>query len=313
MKFKFLFLCLLLPLFIHAQVSYNRYLDSSSVWFEWSSGMYWSPNGCNMGGELVKFYRRHIVGWDSLDGQAWYLLHEDWTSEIICSFQPTQYGAWQAPMPPTSRIREDSTGKIWRKEGNAPAVMRYDFRPGLQVTDTLWMEDYTQHCAIALIDTVYLGSDTRQRYWCDCSQPGDSHYVIEGVGYFRGLDATIVSVCNPTIDFELRMICYHQGGDSIILDSQKPCGLPSHNPQVGVAEAALQGFSVYWQATDESIVLTQLPPGGKLEWTLFDPQGRLVRAGIHASTQIPLPDLSSGLYLFVGRNGSGQFVKRFVR
>lgn len=306
-----LLLSLLLPLFLHAQISYNRYLDTTCTWFEWEYATIFGSPTCVFGGDYTNQIRWHIVGWDSLDGEAWYLLHQDVASTTVCFGQPPQYGAFQSPMPPTSRIREDSSGRIWRKESTAAQVMRYDFRPGLQVADTLWMNDYTVPCAIAAIDTVYLGTEARKRYWCDCSQPHDPHYVIEGIGYFRGLDYPWTT-CNQTLDMELRLVCFHKGGDSLILDTIRPCGIPPHMT-VGIEEAALSSLSIHWQAADESLLLSALPPGGSLEWTLFDPQGRLLRSGLQADTRIPLPNLSGGLYLFVGRNESGQFAKRFVR
>lgn len=210
----------------------------------------------------------------------------------------------------TSRIREDSSGRIWLKEGAQPALVLYDFQPGLQVADTLWMGDYFYPCAIANIDTVYLGAEPRKRYRCACNS-GEPDFVIEGIGFCRGLNLTW-GLCGIA-DVNPRMICFHKGSDSMIVDTIVPCDPPPHIT-VGIEETDMDDLlRVYWREADESLLLTQLPPGGDLEWTLFDPQGRLLRSGLQADTRIPLPNLSGGLYLFVGRNESGQFAKRFVR
>jgi hypothetical protein len=306
-----LLLVLLLPLVLHAQIGYHRYLDSTSVWFEWAKGAVFAGPNCPLGGENTTFYRYHIVGWDSLDGQAWYLVHQDWTSTQVCFGQPTQYGAGQSVLPSTFRIREDSTGKIWRKDGAFAPVLRYDFQPGLAVADTLWMEDRLMPCAIAAIDTVYLGTDARKRYWCACSQPSHLQYVIEGIGYNQGLDVTW-AMCSQVLDIEFKMICYHQGGDILLLDSLLTCGIPLHNPTVGIVVPDLSGASVDWQESGERLVV-RLPAGTvEFDWVLYDPSGRRIRAGVDVAGPLELPGLAQGMYIFVGQTSGGRFIRRFV-
>lgn len=312
MRRIYLLLCLLLPLFAHAQITYHRYLDSTSTWFEWQNAYVFSGPNCTLGGDIETYYRNHIVGWDSLDGQAWYLVHQDWASTQTCVAQPPVYNVGQTISPLSYRIREDSASRIWRKEGNLPEILRYDFQPGLGIADTLWMEDRTVPCAIAQIDTVYLGSTPRKRYWCDCSQPGNPQFVVEGVGYNRGFDA-LWSFCSALIDFDYSLVCYHQGGDSIILDTVHQCGTPDHNPQVGIADAVLPALSVHWLEADQALALDLPAHLVGLQWAVHDPSGRRLAQGANPGDHIVLPGLPAGIYLFVGQHAQGSFTKRFLR
>ncbi len=312
MKRPLLCLALLLPLLVDAQISFHRYLDSTSTWFEWQNVYVFSGPGCTLGGDLQTYYRNHIVGWDSLDGQAWYLVHQDWSSTQTCIGQSPVYNVGQTVAPLTYRIREDSSGRIWRKEGNLAEILRYDFRPGLGVADTLWMDDRTVPCAIAQIDTVYLGTDARKRYWCACTQATTPQYVIEGVGYNHGFDA-LGAFCSDLIDYEFNMVCYHQGGDSIIVDSLRQCGTPVHNPQVGIADAVLPNFSVHWQEADQALALNLPAKLRQLHWEVIDAGGRRVADGSDPGERIALPGLPAGIYVFVGRHAQGSMTRRFLR
>lgn len=312
MKRIYLLLCLLLPVFAHAQITYHRYLDSTSTWFESEYAYIFGGPGCTFGGDTVIQTRYHVVGWDSLDGHAWYLIHKDWVSTTTCQGSAPSTTVGQTTPPLTHRIREDSSGRIWRKEGNVAEILRYDFNPGLGIADTLWMDDRTVPCAIAQIDTIYLGAAPRRRYWCDCSQPADPQFVIEGIGCNRGFDAAF-SMCGQQVDYSLSLVCYHQGGDSIIVDSLKPCGVPVHNPQVSVLDAMAPAVSVHWQEAQQSLVLDLPAQLRQLDWAVYDAGGRRLAQGRDPGDRIALPGLAAGIYIFVGRNAQGSFSKRFLR
>lgn len=313
MKKFTLFVALLLPLFATSQITYHHYLDSSVVWFEhhgWA--MFGGPN-CVQGGDGSEYTRYHVVGWDSLAGEAWYKIHYDWTRWIYCIGYPPVNSVGQSPPGEFMRLREDSLGNIWTIDGSLTQRLLYAFSPSLGIGDVLTMDNNQVPFVIDSIDTVYIGTEPRRRYWPDCSQgPWDAQYVVEGIGY-------ILTVwdqywfCQTFFDNSSTIVCYQRHDDTLTLDSNFVCGTPDHNPLVSVVDADLAALALRWDAAGYTLQVIGADLPSDLQWQVVDMRGAVLRRGNELVDQIALPGLAAGIYLFVAATDGQQFVRRFVQ
>ncbi|MFN8398180.1 MAG: T9SS type A sorting domain-containing protein [Bacteroidia bacterium] len=316
MKKLLLTFSLLLPITLIAQVTYHHYLNNTVTWFEYSS-YYIFPTfqpPCYLDGLSQTHHRYHVMGEDTIDGYAWYQIHYDAITEVYCgnNTQPTVVTPSQTPSF-YFRIREDSLGNIWQRTDQQTKLL-YEFRPAMGIGDTLWMNDHVAECVIDSLDTLYLGTDPRQRYWCACdsgSPTAERAFVVEGIGYSRNFD-NLDQFCQTVVDNQFFMICVEKDGDTLVLNSQEPCGIPMHNP-VSVEEPLLEGLQVAWIAADEELLLRQTRPLPELQWEILDMQGKLLANGAEFRERIALPGLSAGLYIFRGESQGRRQVLKFMK
>jgi hypothetical protein len=314
---KRLLLCfaLLLPMLLSAQIGYQRYFTNLYRWFE---GSWWSifATGnppCYIGGDGEGYDRYHVVGVDSIEGHWWYQIHHDWEDRIYCggSGSPTVTYPGQDPNPFTFRIREDSTGKIWKRDGMGTRLL-YDFEPSIGVGDTLWMNDHQDSCVVGSMDTVYIGNSARKRYWCVCdSMSTQNDFVIEGVGTNDGFD-NFYALCYETLDGYDAFICVTWGINTLVVNPNFDCGVPPHNP-VGVEEGLSSLIHVQWNETRQELLVEGMTPPVDFQWEVLDMQGRVLCHGGDYAERIHLPDLAAGMYLFSATDGAARKALRFMK
>lgn len=303
------------PLLANSQIAYHHYLDSTYSWSEGRSSVSF-PGGspCYMGGLTVTASNNHIIGIDSLDGFWWYQVHQDVQSTNSCDFGPTYVGA-PYPYPDLQYIREDSSGKIWRRGFNGRSEMMYDFGQPIAVGGTVWMGDSIFACNVDRIDSVYIGQEARARYWCACDSNTspfiDPGYVIEGVGHSRGFHV-FMNPCDLFADNNQYLICATIQTDTMIIDSLRPCGYPGHIV-VGVNDVLENDLQVWWDETSELIQIRSSRPVKNANWLLYDLNGRTLAKGDRISDQISVPSLLPGMYLFVLKDDSRMKVLRFLK
>jgi hypothetical protein len=313
MKKTLLLFALLLPLFGSAQITYHHYLDSSSVWFERTGWAIFNsfPN-CVNGGGGERYTRYHIIGWDSLDGEAWHLVHEDWDAVWGCQGYALNYAVSPANNIPTYRIREDSMGNIWTKSDSSPAVLSYAFTPGLTLGDQLWMDDHQYACNIDSIDTLYLGINPRKRYWCACNLQNDTQFIVEGIGYNKG-QSNGFFLCNSIYDNDFELVCYGMGSDTLTVSPGYICGRPAHNPLVGSPDPQAEPITVQYLPANEELVLQHVAPRGRSAWQVINMQGQVLRTGADCPARISVAGLPTGIYVFEIRADARIQVLRFYK
>jgi hypothetical protein len=82
-----------------------------------------------------------------------------------------------------------------------------------------------------------------------------------------------------------------------------------------VEEEIESGIGLGWNGGSESIILRDWLPYSDCAWTVYDLSGRKLAEGDHLESKIPLPGLSSGIYIFLLQPSPGQnpIVKKFLR
>lgn len=288
---------------LSAQGAFQNYFNSTYEWYETENLAIfistYPPCYTDGGSEYTRSYF-HIVGTDSVDGFHWYKVHRDWQNVVQCG------AGSPMPQPPEPaagvfRIREDSTGKIWTRTNDSTIVMSYDFRPGILVGDTLWMNDYQDYCEVILIDSVSLGTERRARYWCeDCGylpEPNRDVYVVEGVGLNQGFFRSDMA-CDGIWDFDAAISCCKKDGATLSMHPWYLCNTPGHII-VGVDDELETDLEFTWHAASERILVKGLDPLETRAWMVYDVQGRQMAKGDRLNQEVHLPDLASGMYIFV--------------
>jgi hypothetical protein len=304
---------------LSAQVTYQHYFNNTYEWFETEEYVIFGGNQpCYVGGGS-DYHRQyyHIVGTDSLDGFHWYKIHRDWQEEIQCNYGPPMIDPPQGLGGVAFRIREDSTGKIWLRENNAATSLLYDFRAGILLGDTLWMNDYQDFCEVILIDSVSLGTERRARYWCeDCGYINSyarDVYVIEGVGLNQGFLRTDL-VCDPIWDFSSGISCCSKDGATLNIHPWYPCNTPGH-VIVGLDDEIESEIELTWDSEGERIMVNNLDLLQARAWAVYDVQGKLLAKGNALTEEVYLPGLVPGMYILVVEPSEKEraFSWRFLR
>ncbi len=166
---------------------------------------------------------------------------------------------------------------------------------------------------IGSIDTVYLGTEARKRYWSTCVLPTyGPQFVIEGIGFEMGFWDQY-SVCQTLADISASMVCYQKHGDTLVLDPIAECGTPAHNPLVGIEDEMSHSLEVRWEAGRSTLFFVQMPNDRAFQWQVVDARGGLIRRGEGLPEQIALPELAQGMYLFWANDGRSQKAYRFLK
>jgi hypothetical protein len=298
-----------------AQGPYQHYFNSTYQWNETVISVIFSGGmPCYLGGLYTQRMSYHVVGIDSVDGYFWYKVHHDWQNETWCDGSTTTI---IAPPGGTAgvafRIREDSTGKIWRRFNSGTIDLMYDFRPGLGLADSLWVYNYTDYIVIDSIDSLNFGAGNRARYWSACTNIDEDIYIVEGIGSSRGLEY-VSSFCGPVWDNNFVLQCAKIDNSTLVLNADYPCGVPGH-VIVGVDDEMETEVQVRWDRNNERLVLQQMDPLEYQPWAVYDISGRVIRSGDRLAGEIMLPGLSSGIYIFLLQPAPGQnpIVKKFLR
>lgn len=284
---------------LSAQGTYQNYYNSTYEWHETQTGAAF----CYYYADSYTYWNYfHFTGIDSLDGYHWYKVHHDWQRQYGCNGQVIDPPGGTAGA--AYRLREDSTGKIWVRNNNGQTRMAYDFRSGLGIGDTLWMEDYTDYIVVGSIDSLNFGSGKRARYWGTCSTSYYPVYVVEGIGSMKGLGVGASSLCYQIPDNFWSLNCAKINGTTLVLDNNYVCGTPGH-VVVGLEDEIDSGIGFSWYPKSERVVLTNLPSLETQSWTVYDINGRILQKGDELNEEIHLSGLQSGMYIFVA-NGSGE-------
>lgn len=238
----------------------------------------------------------HVIGWDTLEGNTWYLLHSDEYRRCQCIGHPPVDEVYESPIPSDWRMREDSLGNIWTKFGTDAPILHYAFPQGIGVGDTIFMSDHNAWLPIDSIDTVWIGMQPRMRFWSTCGDPWQPEYVIEGIGFNMGFFQQWWSCNGPVWDNYLSIVCYMQGGDTLGIDTAQACGFPPHHPLLSVAEPDVSGQPLSWMPAQSLVMGAGVDEG--TAWRLYDVTGRLVDAGWWPGSSLELEIGRPGLYLF---------------
>lgn len=316
-KINNLFMTLALALVLYssgeAQIAFHHYLDSTFSWTDGFEGTNLNSPNCTFGSEIVQIRYNHFVGIDSMDGYWWYQYHTDEQSTEYCTLGPT------IPSPPRglngfTRIREDSSGKIWFINSSGNNTLLYDFGQPIAVNDTLWMFDNNFKCKVGTIDSVYFGNEGRARYWCVCdssqSGPAGPNYVIEGVGHNLGL-MSYSDGCTLIADADQYMICASLHGDTIIVNSSQPCADFGH--VVAIEKASLFDLDLFWDSESATMFVRNWSPLIHAEWAVYNVNGQKIYAGKQLAESIRLPNLSQGMYIFATEGVDGGKRFRFLQ
>jgi hypothetical protein len=189
----------------------------------------------------------------------------------------------------------------------------YDYRPGLTIGDTLWMNNYNSYCPINQIDSVSFGLNRRARYWCTCDTNLNGYspsYIIEGVGHNKGFN-NFFDLCQDVPDQRNYMICAKFNGNTVLIDSTSTCGTPGHI-LVGIDEPELEEITLWWNQSTETMTLQGWDQNKEYRWTVYDLQGKIVGSGPFISDKIPVQGLSKGIYLFEVQTEMQRKAKRFI-
>jgi hypothetical protein len=314
MKKWLLVFVILLPVGICGQLTSHHYLDSSYTWFEEHGGMVFSGSyPCYTGGWYTYNERFHFIGLDTLAGVGWYKVHRDWQDALWCDF-----GVLAAMQVGTSggvafRMREDAQGRIWMRRNDSTIVMMYDYGAVSGVGDTLWMNDYLEGRVVDQIDTLAFGNYPRAKYWLECNNgSGEQLFVVEGVGANKGFD-DFQLLCNTIFDNNYMLVCAQQSGGTLIIDQNSQCGVPQHNPTVGLDETQWDALHIYWRNEQQQMILQTDRLPRQFSWELVDVNGKRIDQGEGFKAQISFAPMARGIYLFVANSGTERKTVRFIK
>lgn len=305
---------------LSGQGTYQHYFNSTYQWYETYKSVILpgSPGSqCNNGGDATLWMYHHITGIDSVDGYHWYMVHSDYQEEHACTNGPTLYPPPQGTSGVNFRMREDSTGKIWIRKSDSQTVLLYDFRPGILVGDSLWMDDHSKFCAVTMIDTVDLGPERRARYWCDACgsnpNPNRDVFIVEGMGLNQGFFESDL-ICNTHPYAGVGMACCEKDSSRYVFDSTYVCGTPGH-VIVGLDDRIESSIQLTWQRGNERILVKNADPMAQRPWAVYNVQGMRMAKGDHLPDEIYLPGLVPGMYILVAEAAVNEkpVVWRFLR
>jgi hypothetical protein len=311
------------PAVLPAQITYQHYLNSSFQWWE----MEWytvfpgpSQSVCQLEEvSVVTYYYYHVTGTDSIDGNAWYLIHRDGQEFATCgdtlfAGSPFSYAGV------TFRLREDSTGQVWKRDPNGTIFRLYQHSPGTGIGDTIFNPGSggASSITVGAIDTVYFGQDARIRYHGDCGPDNTTDFLIEGgitTTSFGGLPACFQIASMP----QNRLICAEKDGHRLDIfqgtNYTMVCGIPSHVTPLGIADKWENSLLVSWNGRDETLLLHNWQPQSRRGWAVYDIAGKRLAEGDHLEAEIRVAGLSAGMYVFVveAKATAKPLVRRFVK
>jgi hypothetical protein len=278
----------------------QTYLNSSSVWTE-SIGICGFTGSCD-----IYDFTRSISGDTVINGLSYQRVitsgtHSvyDLDSQAIVLVEPYT--------GETEFIREEDQLLYWYRVHNDSEIILADF--DLAVGDTAVSRLCQNNVTVDHIDTLYLGSEPRRRYWF---QPGnDNHnFLIEGVGANGGL---FTNPCSE-IGFEYgsSLHCFAQDGAMIVIDTAEcEAATAVDNP------VSYKSLFVYPNPCYDELQV-QLPDGltGSLTLEIFNSTGQLVNASMLQSDgegKVNMKGFSAGVYYVRIMSMEGVFLGSVVK
>ena len=193
-----------------SQNLYSHYIDSTSQWQTYMVASHPSFGACPGPYANTFSYLTYSISGDTIiDGFQYHKLMSYRIDSMFCG--DGTFANTNTSSRFYTGIAEDSTKKVYTDDGNRGRKVLWDFGA----------DDSTFCETLSRIDTVWLGTQPRKVYHCDCGSV--IRYVIEGVGANTGMDGT--TSCAIGHHGGTITICYQQQGHNISLESDTPCRL----------------------------------------------------------------------------------------
>ena len=290
---KFILALLIIGLCMQLSFSqtFNLYLDSTAVW-----------NGQGGYFDFVSWhllYYKHTIDGDTvIDGKTYYKIHRTGIEIIIPESIPGDTDTVTINCY-VGALREDSTKSFYMIFNyQTTEKLLYDFNLGIgdTLTQMSGITGCSQPITIENIDTVYLGSQPRKRFFLN-----NLFYFIEGIGASSGLFG---GLCQA-IESGYSLICFSQDNNLLIVDSTLTCDIISDINYFDYKSQNLSFIAYPNPFTNSTIIEFKNSKKEKHTFTLYKTTGQLVRKIDNISTGkiiIDRRNLTNGLYFFQLRN-----------
>lgn len=150
---------------------------------------------------------------------------------IIDGLSYLKVGTKSSPSDPefvfnNSFMREDSTKKVFLKQGSGDEFLLYDF--GLELGDSITFSSYCSLMVVA-IDSVQLNNgEMRKRYEFEgIDTPYTTTYWIEGIGSDLGLLTHFFNFC--LFDVPAQLLCFYENEELLYPNDPPSCFLTQVN------------------------------------------------------------------------------------
>ncbi len=199
-----------------------------------------------------------------------------------------------------SYMREDSTKKVYLKNGNQEEFVLYDF--SLDTGDTISFDSY---CSLVVteIDSIALNNgEKRKRMKLDgINTPYESTFWIEGIGSVLGVDSHIINFC--AFDAPAVLLCFYSDDELLYPESPPSCYLTDVNELI-----VDPNITIYPNPFDDQITFTDTERIFD-NYYIYDTQGKLVLEGNVESdlTEIHTKKLKGGVYYLTLVTDNGHF------
>lgn len=196
-------------------------------------------------------------------------------------------------------LRQDSTGKVYRKQRDVPEFLLYDF--GLQVNDTIQLNEY---CTLRVleVDSIVLNNG-EQRKRLKLTKADDprwgEQYWIDGIGSEFGM-LSHFGYCYT--DYADGLLCFYQNGELLYPENPPSCFITGVEKLEELTSVNVfpNPFSGYLIIEDEEKRMER--------YLIYNNLGQYVQGGLinNSFSRIELEGLPKGFFYLVLRDREGR-------
>jgi hypothetical protein len=192
-------------------------------------------------------------------------------------------------------LRQDSTKKVFYKEGDTDEILLYDF--SLEINDVFQVDGFCTQIVDAVDSVILNNGEVRKRWKLSVLDlPGwGEEYWIEGIGSDYGVISRLLFCF---FDYTDRFLCFYSNSDLLYPDSPSSCFITP-------LKEIEQGNIKIYPNPIQDVLFIEDHESIFDEYIIYDATGKIILNGTLRNGQIHLREIKRGFYFLLLKNKEG--------